>query len=261
MKIYSIANQKGGVGKTTTAVNLTASLAQLGKRVLLLDLDPQANATLSCTEIEEVSSSSYQVLMGQLTVAQARLTLAPFGFDLVAGSSDLTAAELDLLKLDNRESRLKAALSLVVNDYDYIFIDCPPAINLLTLNALVACEAVLIPMQCEYFSLEGITRLVDTIATLRQSLNPQLSIAGVVRTMYDPRATLATDVSDKIIQEFGSSVFETTIPRNIRLAEAPSHGMPCLFYDKSSRGALAYLALASEMIQLNNSSAQLAQHN
>lgn len=254
-KIIAIANQKGGVGKTTTAVNLTASLATLGKKAMLIDLDPQSNATISCLASLDKSTAqsiehnnAYHLLLGQLNLQQTVINLNSFMFDLLPASPDLTAAEIDMLKVSDNEQRLKRALVDTDNSYDYIIVDCPPAINLITLNALTAANSVLIPMQCEFFSLEGIALLVDTIATLKKRLNPTLSIEGVLRTMYDPRITLSQDVTSQLKQSFGTKVFSTTIPRNVRLAEAPSHGMPCLYYDKSSKGALSYLSLASELV-------------
>ena len=249
-KILVITNQKGGVGKTTTAVNLAASLAATGRRVLLIDLDPQGNASMgSGVNKGQLQLSAYHVLLGAATVAQARVRSDEGGYDVLPANRELGGAEIELVELERRESRLKQALADVSDDYDFILIDCPPALNLLTLNGLVAADRVMIPMQCEYFALEGLTDLVSTLRKVRASLNPRIEIEGLLRTMYDPRSTLAQQVAEQLKQHFGDKVYNTVIPRNVRLAEAPSHGVPALVYDKNSKGAQAYLALAQEMLE------------
>lgn len=249
-RIFAITNQKGGVGKTTTCVNLAASLAATKRRVLLVDLDPQGNATMgSGINKHEVENSICDVLLGEATIAQTRLDTELAGMSVVPSNSDLTAAEVALMNTDGREHRLRDALAEVRGEYDYILIDCPPSLNMLTVNALTAAEGVIIPMQCEYYALEGLSALVATIEQIRASVNPALQIEGLLRTMFDPRNKLANDVSTQLMSHFGDRVYRTLVPRNIRLAEAPSHGMPVIMYDKASRGAQAYLALAGEILR------------
>jgi chromosome partitioning protein len=247
-KILVVANQKGGVGKTTTAVNLSASLAATKRKVLMVDLDPQGNATMGCgIDKHDLEQSLYDVLTGQCSIAEVIITAENAGFDVVPTNSDLTAAEVELMNLPEKETRLRSALAEVSANYDYIIIDCPPALSMLTVNAMVAAEGVLIPMQCEYYALEGLSALMQTIEKIKSNLNPGLEIEGILRTMYDPRNSLTVDVSTQLITHFGDKVYGTVIPRNVRLAEAPSYGLPALAYDKNSRGAIAYLALAGEM--------------
>ena len=248
-RILAIANQKGGVGKTTTAVNLAAALATAPRRVLLVDLDPQGNATMaSGIDKRELEASMCEVLFGEAT-AEAAIIRTAEGYDLLPTNIDLTAAEIRLMDEPQREQRLKNALETVRDRYDYVLIDCPPALSLLTLNALAAADGVIVPMQCEYFALEGLSALVNTIDALKQKLNPRLEITGIVRTMYDVRNNLASAVSNELTQHFGDKVFRSIVPRNVRLAEAPSHGRSIIDYDRSSRGGIAYLGLAGEIIR------------
>jgi chromosome partitioning protein len=249
-RVLAITNQKGGVGKTTTSVNLAASLAATKRRVLLIDIDPQGNATMGCgVDKRLVERTTTDVLLGDVDAAGALLTLEHSNFKLMPSNQDLVAAEVELMGKPGCESRLRGALAPILDQFDVVLIDCPPALNMLTVNALVAADAVLIPMQCEYYALEGLTALVATIEQIKAGPNPQLEIGGILRTMFDPRNNLANEVSAQLIQHFQDKVFRTIIPRNARLAEAPSYGKPALHYDRESRGALAYLALAGEMIR------------
>ena len=249
-RTVAIANQKGGVGKTTTAVNLAAALALEGKRVLLIDLDPQGNAGsgLGYPSIK-VQRGVYEVLAGDFTLSQVTLETEIAGLHLIPSGQRLVGAEVELVDVPRREYRLKEALVEIEGRYDFIFIDAPPSLGFLTLNALTAARSVLVPVQCEYYALEGLSSLVGTIEQIRNSINSRLHIEGILRTMFDPRNNLSNDVAAQLIQHFGERVFRTIIPRNVRLAEAPSFGMPAMFHDKDSRGALAYLALAGEMIR------------
>lgn len=249
-KVFAIVNQKGGVGKTTTCINLAASLGASKKHVLLIDLDPQGNATTgSGVDKLNLNRSVYDVLLAQCSFIDAMHFSEQAGYQLLPANRDLTAAEVELLSIPDKENRLREALVPIRDNYDYILIDCPPSLSMLTINALVAADGVIIPIQCEYYALEGLTDLLDTIERIKGSLNPTLYIEGLIRTMYDARMSLTNDVTNQLQSHFGDSLYNTVIPRNIRLAEAPSFGLPALIYDKQSRGAEAYLALAKEMIK------------
>ncbi len=252
VQVLALANQKGGVGKTTTSVNLAASLAATRRKVLLIDLDPQGNATMGVGVDKNALENTFcDVLLSGFDVKQCVMTLDNIGIDLLPSNADMTAAEVSLMRTDNAQNTLKDAIEPIKHNYDYVLIDCPPALNMLTLNALVASDGVIIPMQCEYYALEGLTALMDTISQVQSSVNPHLKVEGLLRTMFDPRNTLSNDVSAQLIEHFGDKVYRTIVPRNVRLAEAPSHGLPALLYEKTSSGALAYLSLAGEMLRRN----------
>ena len=249
-RIFCIANQKGGVGKTTTTVNLAAGLARLGQRVLLIDLDPQGNATMgSNVDKRQLEHTVYDVLLEDCKAADAIVSAEQVGYDVLGANRELAGAEVELVTQDRREKRLKLALSKVRKNYDFILIDCPPALSLLTLNGLCCAHGVIVPMQCEYFALEGLTDLVNTIRQVHANLNPELKVIGLLRVMYDPRITLQQQVSEQLKEHFGDKVFETVIPRNVRLTEAPSYGLPGVVFDASAKGSKAFVEFAREMVQ------------
>jgi chromosome partitioning protein len=249
-KIFCIANQKGGVGKTTTAVNLSAGLAKIGQRVLVVDLDPQGNATMgSGVDKRALKLSVYEVLLESATVAEARTKAERAGYDVLGANRELAGAEVELVRLERRNDRLRTALTAVADDYDFILIDCPPSLSLLTLNGLCSAHGVIVPMQCEYFALEGLSDLVNTIRQVHANLNPDLQIIGLLRVMFDPRITLQQQVSDQLKTHFADKVFNTVIPRNVRLAEAPSYGLPGVVFDPNSRGAMAFVDFAAELVE------------
>lgn len=249
-RVFCIANQKGGVGKTTTAINLAAALAALKQRVLLVDLDPQGNATMgSGIEKNQLENNLYHVLIGEATVADACVRSETGAYDVLPANRELSGAEIDLVQMEGRERQLKAALESVSSSYDFILIDCPPTLSLLTLNGLAAAHGVLIPMQCEYFALEGLSDLVNTVKRVHRNINPDLELIGLLRVMFDTRVTLQQQVSAQIESHFGDKVFKAVVPRNVRLAEAPSHGIPGIVYDRNSRGAKAYVEFGRELMQ------------
>ena len=249
-KIITIANQKGGVGKTTTTVNLAAALSATRRRVLLIDMDPQGNATMgSGVDKNQLKLSVCDVLLGEAVAAQALQQSPEAGYDILPANADLTAAEVQLMNKIGRERQLALAIDGLRGNYDYILIDCPPSLNMLTVNALVAADGIIIPMQCEYYALEGLSSLLDTIEQIRISVSPEIRLEGLLRTMYDPRNNLSNDVSGELVEHFGDRVYRTVIPRNVALAEAPSYGQSILQYEKNSRGAMAYLALAGEILR------------
>ena len=248
-RIFCVANQKGGVGKTTTTVNLAAGLSRVGQRVLVVDLDPQGNATMgSGVDKRALSVTVYDVLLESATVAEARQRAEKAGYDIVGANRELAGAEVELVDLDRRDQRLKRALAAVAEDYDFVLVDCPPSLSMLTLNGLCSAHGVIVPMQCEYFALEGLSDLVNTIKQVHANLNPDLQIIGLLRVMFDPRITLQQQVSEQLKTHFGSKVFDTVIPRNVRLAEAPSYGLPGVVFDPASKGAIAFVEFAKEMV-------------
>ena len=249
-KIFCVANQKGGVGKTTSTVNLSAGLAKVGQRVLMVDLDPQGNATMgSGVDKRKLELSVYDVLLESASISEARVRSEKCGYDVLGANRELAGAEVEMVDIERREKRLKTALAEVQDQYDFILIDCPPSLSMLTLNGLCAAHGVIVPMQCEYFALEGLTDLVNTIKQVHANLNPELAIIGLLRVMFDPRITLQQQVSDQLKSHFGDKVFNTVIPRNVRLAEAPSYGLPGVIFDPSAKGSQAYVEFAREMVE------------
>tara|TARA_B110000208_G_C11752748_1_gene424084 strand:+ start:240 stop:1013 length:774 start_codon:yes stop_codon:yes gene_type:complete len=249
-KIFCVANQKGGVGKTTTTVNLAAGLSKIGQRVLMIDLDPQGNATMgSGVDKRVLAYTVYDVLWGNATLEEAKVHSDASGYDVLGANRELAGAEVELVSVDNRENRLKDAIAVVANNYDFVLIDCPPSLNMLTLNGLCAAHGVIVPMQCEYFALEGLSDLVNTIKQVHGNLNKDLELIGLLRVMFDPRITLQQQVSDQIKSHFGEKVFNAVIPRNVRLAEAPSYGLPGVVFDPAAKGSLAFIEFAHEMVQ------------
>jgi len=249
-RVFCVANQKGGVGKTTTTVNLAAGLARVGQRVLVVDLDPQGNATMgSGIDKRKLELSVYDVLLENATIAEARQRNDKVGYDVIGANRELAGAEVELVDLERRDQRLKGALAVAAADYDFVLIDCPPSLSMLTLNGLCSAHGVIVPMQCEYFALEGLSDLVNTIKQVHANLNPQLKVIGLLRVMFDPRITLQQQVSEQLKTHFGDKVFDTVIPRNVRLAEAPSYGLPGVIFDPASKGAQAFIAFAQEMVK------------
>ena len=248
-RVFCVANQKGGVGKTTTTVNLAAGLARVGQRVLVVDLDPQGNATMgSGIDKRKLELSVYDVLLENATIAEARQRNDKVGYDVIGANRELAGAEVELVDLERRDRRLKGALAVAAADYDFVLIDCPPSLSMLTLNGLCSAHGVIVPMQCEYFALEGLSDLVNTIKQVHANLNPELKVIGLLRVMFDPRITLQQQVSEQLKTHFGNKVFDTVIPRNVRLAEAPSYGLPGVIFDPASKGAQAFIAFAQEMV-------------
>lgn len=261
-KIIAVANQKGGVGKSTTAINLSASLAQLGKKVLLVDMDPQSNTTSGYgIERDMIQHSIYELIMGEATIKESIISLEYPKMDLLAAVTDLAGAEIELLEFEDREYRLKNALDLIKDEYDYIFIDCPPSLSMITVNCLTAADSVLIPMQAEYYAMEGLALLINTIGMIQERLNPELAIEGILFTMFDGRTKLSQEIVDNVKENLNIKIYDTFIPRNVRLAEAPSYGMPINIYDHRSKGAKAYLELANEIINEENNMAAADQKN